>query len=240
MPPPTRAAVVHWFADYLAGIGYTVPMYDDTGNVSVPTATPTQRGNTGNFPSGGATLYDRPLTEWNTGEFEAGWFAVANDEFRIGAWEGAGREWGRTHAAWTNENGFADISASVSVRAVSTTSSGAYIAIRQDPFAGEYNFCMLSNGRTWATFDSADSNGEWSQVVLLADQVRQGSNPPDQWNRLTIIARGDQLWFLVNDVVQGTLRHGGRSSGAVAIQVTNWAADDAEWAFRDLIIQEAR
>lgn len=205
-----------------------------------PTATTGQTSTSGDVPSPGATLYDRSLTEWMTGEFEAGWFEVVGGEFHIGAWEGTGREWGRTHAAWTNEAGYVDIGASVSMRAVNADSSGGCIAVRQDPNAGEYNFCMLSNGRTWATYDAIDANGEWHQEVLLPDQQRAGSNAPDAWNRLTIVARGDQLWFLVNNVLQGTVRHGGRSAGAVAIQVTNWAADSAEWAFRDLIIQEVR
>lgn len=233
------------FADYLSSVGYEVPGYDLIGNSTPPASTPTPtRPPTGSGPSGvpseGEVLYNRSLTEWNTGEFEAGWFAVVGSEFRIGAWEGAGREWGRTHAAWTNETGFSDISASVSVRAIAAESSGGCIAVRQDASAGEYNFCMLSNGRTWATYDAVNANGEWYQEVLLTDEVRQGSKAPDQWNRLRIVARGDQLWFIVNDVVQGSVRHGGRSAGAVAIQVTNWSADDAEWAFDNLIITAVR
>jgi len=228
------------FADYLANLGY-LRQWGPTGSTGAsPSPTPRPRSTTTPSTSttqrnSGAVLYDRPLTEWTTGEFELGWFAVEGDSFHIGVYGGDGH----TMASWTERTDFSNISASVEVRSVTNEPSAVgCVAIRHDVDQGEYQFCILGDGRTWATYDYADANGEWQSEVILESKERDGTRPSSQWNTIELAAYDNQLWFLVNGVELGTVQHNARSSGAVAIQVTNWDTIDAEFEFRNLIIRE--
>ncbi len=73
------------------------------------------------------------------------------------------------------------------------------------------------------------------------ENYRSGSRQPTQWNTLKIIAKGNQLWFVVNNTVLGSVTHDARSVGAVAVAVMNWDAErEAEFEFRNLRISDVR
>jgi hypothetical protein len=97
--------------------------------------------------------------------------------------------------------------------------------------------CVLSDGRTWATYDYADADGEWHSEVLLDARHRAGTKPASQWNTLTIIARGNQLWYYANGTLLGATTHNARTVGAVDVHVTNWDAENAEWEFKHLVVR---
>jgi hypothetical protein len=185
-------------------------------------------------PPDGEILYDRPLTEWFEEDTEEGWFAVEGGTFHIGMYQGNGR----TREAWTASDDFADISASVNVRQVTNdTNSGGCLAVRQHVDEGEYQLCILNNGLSWATYDFVDSAGAWHSEDILAASERGGTNASTSWNELKIVARGTELWFLINGHLLGSTTHEGRSTGHIAIQITNWGADTVEWEFNDLVVR---
>ncbi len=142
--------------------------------------------------------------------------------------------------AWTNRSDFADISASVQVRQVSGDDNAAgCLAIRHDVEQGDYSFCILGNGETKVTYSYVDANGNWQDEVLLAPEPRANTRPEELWNTLEIRARGNQFWCLMNGTVVASGTHDGRSSGDVAIIVTNRDSDQfAEFEFRELIVRE--
>lgn len=200
---------------------------------AVPTSTPASS----DIPAEGSILYDRPLNEWRAEDYAFGWMAPSATSLHIGVYGGNGEH---VIEAWTSRNDFADISASVDVREVSQGSAAAgCISVRHDVSAGDYSFCILGNGRTWATYNYADAAGEWHTEVLLADALRSGARPPGEWNTLRIVAKGDHLWFIANGVVHGSVQHSARGSGAVAVSVTTWDIDqDAEFEFKNLIVRD--
>lgn len=204
-----------------------------SGHPPAPTTTPSQP-QSGGLPSEGAILYDRPLTEWLKENTEEGWFAVEGDTFHIGMYLGDGR----TKETWTANDDFSDISASVNIRQVSMdTNSAGCLAVRQHVDEGEYQLCILSNGLTWATYDYVDGSGAWHSEEILPAAERDGVNPSTAWNELRIVARGNQLWFVVNGTLLDSATHNGRSAGHVAIQVTNWGVDTVEWEFSELVVR---
>lgn len=232
------------FGSYLADqddVDIWLP-YEQIGKASTPTATPTTAPQptatpvpaTGGIPADGAILYDRPLSEWYSDESDLGWRKATATSLHIGVYGGNGH----TGAAWTQESDFSDISASVDVREVTTgTESIGCISVRHDVASGEYQLCLLSDGRSWATFDFADDNGEWQTEVLLDAQQRGGAHPASQWNTLKIIVKGSRLWYLINDTLIGTATHEARSAGDVDLHVTNWDANTGEWEFKNLVIR---
>jgi hypothetical protein len=186
------------------------------------------------MPNEGDLLYSRPLSEWNSDDWDVGWREATESSLHIGVYGGDGH----TVAAWTGRTDFADISASVDVREVTNgTESIGCLAVRHDVALGEYMLCVLSDGRTWATYDYSDANGAWHSQVLLDVSHRAGTNPASEWSTLKISIRGNEIWYLANGTLLGTATHDARSVGAVDIHVTNWDATTAEWEFKRLVVR---
>jgi hypothetical protein len=96
-----------------------------------------------------------------------------------------------------------------------------------------YLFCMHGNGTSEAAFQRAD--GEMD--VLLPRASRDAGSDPNQWTTLSIIARGDDFWFLINDQLVGTAHHSRTSEGAVGVSVEVESDDVTQFEFRDFVIR---
>ncbi|RIK45392.1 MAG: hypothetical protein DCC58_06580 [Chloroflexi bacterium] len=227
------------FGGYLARSDFMVYIQPPrTGTAPVATPSPTAASTVlpGSIPGEGPVLYDRPLSEWRAEYQQYGWMAPSATSLHIGVYGGLGMH---IIEAWTNQSDFSDISASVDVREVSQGSAAAgCVSVRHDVSTGDYSFCILGNGRTWAAYNYVDESGEWHTEVLLTDATRSGIRPPSQWNTLKIVAKGNQLWFIANGVVHGSVQHTARWEGAVAVSVTTWdESQDAEFEFKNLIVR---
>ncbi len=205
-----------------------------------PTATPRPSTAGQGVPSEGNVLYNVPLSEWRSEEHYSGngWTAATSNSLNIGVY-GVGEQ--RTVGVWTDRDGLGDISASVEVRALNPgNESSACISVRHSVDFGDYSLCITGDGQTRATYDYADSQGNWHSETLLRTALRSEARAANQWNALKVYARGDELWFVVNDRVVGTVQHGARSSGSVALYVTNWDAETTAFDFKNLIVRVVR
>jgi hypothetical protein len=102
-----------------------------------------------------------------------------------------------------------------------------------DPNEPYYFFCMHGDGTSEAAFQRAD--GEMD--VLLPRASRDAGSDPNQWITLSIIARGDDFWFLINDQLVGTANHSGTSEGAVGVGVEVESDDVTQFEFRNFVIR---
>jgi hypothetical protein len=202
-----------------------------------PASTPTPHPANSGIPADGEILYNHPLSEWNAESYDIGWTEPSSTSLHIGVYGSDGEH---VIEAWTDRNDFADISASVDVREISDHAAAAgCISIRHDVAAGDYSYCILGNGRSWATHNYVDANGEWQTEVLLDDQVREGMRESTEWNTLKVVAKGNRLWFILYDTVHATVTHDARTAGDVAVAVTNWDVDqDAEFEFKNLVVRD--
>jgi hypothetical protein len=110
------------------------------------------------------------------------------------------------------------ISAAADVRIVppapQTRAIIACVAVRHYPGAQAsslgvlYELCLDSNGYFSAWEE--DFRGTGNRYRLLMEHTRlENRNASADWHRLKIIAKGDTLWFVVNDQLLGTATHNG-------------------------------
>ncbi|MEZ4570188.1 MAG: hypothetical protein R2849_07650 [Thermomicrobiales bacterium] len=114
--------------------------------------------------------------------------------------------------------------------------SSACLVTRLDPVSLSYNYemCLTNDGNTDARYEQV--NPDDSQVLLPFEQ-RPGSTDANEWTRLSIIHRGQALWFLINDELVGTASHTGPPGGFVGIYVDNLDfLGPVEWEFTNLTV----
>ncbi|RIK42077.1 MAG: hypothetical protein DCC58_11590 [Chloroflexi bacterium] len=128
-----------------------------------------------------------------------------------------------------------NLSASIKVRFVSGESeyAEACLMVRlPEALTDDYAFCLNAVGETLALHE--DNSGELSVLDTLLDYaVRAGTNPTDDWNELQIYAMDDHLWFVINGVLAGDVRHTSIStSGTVGFYTINFdtVPVEVEWA----------
>lgn len=223
------------FGDFLAAAGYldTLEARLNPEQSQSPSPTPVAES----VPNEGAILYDRPLSEWRSEQRPNGWTEATSTSLIIGVHAADQEEVVET---WTDRQDFGDISASVDVREVSNGAAAVgCLSVRHTASVGDYSFCILGNGQTWAGHYFIDTNGSFQVETLLEVASRPGTT--SAWNTLSIVADGNQLTFMVNDTVHGTVTHDARTTGGVALAVVNQdAGQDAEFEFRNLVVREAR
>lgn len=186
-------------------------------------------------PQEAGIQYDRALNQWRNDEFSQGWIRPATSTLLIGVY---GNSEGQTMQGWTAIDNWTDISVSADLRATTTgLDAVGCVALRHDTNQGEYQLCMSATGETSASYNFYSSSQGWQIVELLPPEERAETQPPQSWNTLKIIAKGDQFWFYANGKLLGFAEHDGRNAGSAAIQVTNWDSSDAEFEFRNLVVR---
>jgi hypothetical protein len=226
------------FGDYLNASGY-LELYKDRlqSGQSTPTAVPPQPTQN-NVPVDGSILYDRPLSEWSSEQWQNGWAEATSTSLHIGVFATDERH---IIESWTDSQDFANISASVEVREVSNgTAAMACLSVRHDISSGDYSFCIHGDGSTRAIYNYVDANGVW-QVEELLGYASRGGTGVAAGDTLEIVADGNLLTFKVNGMVHGTVTHNARTIGGVALAVRSVdAVQDAEFEFRNLVVRDAR
>ncbi len=209
----------------------------------VPTTPPTQSQpaqptrTSLNVPAEGRVLYNRPLSGWRseTSFTGSGWTQATSDSLNIGVW-GVGTQ--RTAGAYTSEDDFSDISATVSVRLLTPgVDAKACLSVRHSADLGDYSFCVTEDGRTVVSYDYSDGQGVWRNQVLLPEGPLILKSV-QEWNELKVIARGPWMWLLVNGSEIAIVQHDARSTGSVALYVVNWDDDDAIFDFQGLVVRD--
>lgn len=189
----------------------------------------------------GDVIYDRPLTQWPTGENDAGWSIVTDGALELGVWAGADRHW---NGSWTSDDSFADVAASVSVRTSRTdVNAAACLVSRHTAFPDRglqwvgYEICLGTDGSAWAVYKYFRTNGDWEEQTLIDSSVVPQSFDVTRWNTLAVISHENQFWLYVNDVMIGSGPHSGLASGSVGLYVVDLGDAGTDFLFRDLTVK---
>lgn len=232
------------FGAFLASVGFMPigadrdidpPPATTQSEAPTPTDTPTRSAST--QPLTGTILYDRPLTEWMSGDQGVGWFATTDDGLEIGVYADQGD---MTLPAWTSRSDFADVSVSVEIRRTGApAASDGCLATRFDVASGYYRLCMSgATGFVWADIKQLGDDGIWRTSYLMSLRPPPGSTKPTDWTTLQIITRDDQFWFMVNGTTLWTVEHTGREAGSAAVLVANSdARNEGVFEFRNLVVR---
>ena len=96
-----------------------------------------------------------------------------------------------------------------------------------------YFFCLHGDGTTEAGFQHTDGEVD----VLLPREPREAGSDPSQWTTLSMVALGDDFWFLINDQLVGTVHHSGTTDGAVGVSVEDESDEGAQFEFTNFVVR---
>ena len=103
----------------------------------------------------------------------------------------------------------------------------------------DYALCLDADGNSYAVYEGFDVHDNYFAESLLDPAQRDGTNAMSDWNTLKMIVLGNELWFIVNDTVLGTLTYAdGAPAGAAGFYTYNDDDPTAEFEFRNLLIKE--
>ena len=210
----------------------------------------------GDVPAEGATIYESDLTDWPQETTDLGQSFVQGGTYHIrNDSNGYDYLWYLTADAG-GPGSFGDASFSVDLRMVSDSNEGYGCLLAHtvsDPGSGnlteDYSFCAdgyqsAENGG-YGTVSVAHETFDPASINYLLDFTTPVSlHTKNEWNTLTLVIRGHQIWFLVNGtpVVSVNAPHGGVNasgplSGDVGVLVFNADDQPAEFEFRNLIVK---
>jgi hypothetical protein len=203
-----------------------------------PTPTPDPTPETDDVPVAGEVLYESDMTDWAG---EPDWSFVQDGTLRMRlrcvqnpTLSGCGM---------VRDIVFADARWDVDLRLVTEPSPEARGCLRvRDEFEFEppmpmrqsfYFFCMYGDGTTEAGFQRDRRDVD----VLVPLKSNETEFDVSQWNTLSIIARGDDFWFLVNDRLVGVANHSGTTEGGLGVSINTDGDDMVEYEFTNLVVR---
>ncbi|CAN5583441.1 hypothetical protein BH23CHL2_BH23CHL2_23460 [soil metagenome] len=187
------------------------------------------------LPEPGDLIYGSDLTDWPTGAYEDGLTYVDDGVYGMHAFADSVllRYLDPGNAPFT------DFWVDLEVRLVSEPDPESYACLmaRLDPLALEYSydFCLGADGTTFAFYDQY--NPDYTETLLPLERRARPAHPND-WVLLSIVARGEALWFLVDDQLVGSTTFTGPAGGTIGFYVLNPGATSVEFEFRDLYVWE--
>jgi hypothetical protein len=195
-------------------------------------------------PVGGELLYASSLADWQPFSTAVGSGFVVDDTYHLRNTSAEGAYlWYRTDASLgVGEFGDADIAVDVRLVTGGPNAYGCVLA-RATPeseapaLTRAYSLCLDGFGALSVLFETWAADGSYAHVWLVEYVGSPDTRAPGEWNRLQIVARGQQFWFLVNGDLIGVAAHAGPISGSAGILVSNYEASAAEFAFQDLEIR---
>jgi hypothetical protein len=159
-------------------------------------------------------------------------------------------------SAATYRDDYADLSASIDVRAVSADpSASGCLMVRADPeidpvLSGDpdaasegdryaFNLCLSEEYGVYAWWwDETRPDGYTVDFVWFDDpRVWEAMRPLEEWNRLKIIAEGETIWMFLNGDYVGATRYTGPAEGTVGFRIDVERETHATFAFRNLEIR---
>ena len=138
----------------------------------------------------------------------------------------------------TGSNPYTNFRVDLDVRLVSDQNifSDACLASRLESvsLSANYRLCLTNDGYTYGGYEQF--NPEKLEELLPYAQ-RAGSTNANEWTRLSIIHRGEAIWFLINDELVGAASHTGPPGGYVGFYVANLDfLSPVEWEFTNLTV----
>lgn len=186
-------------------------------------------------PDVGELLLANDLTGFITQENELGYGFATEDGYHV-VLDGdtSGREyWDLSYAG----EQFTNIIVSIDVRFVGGgPSSFACLAARTAPTGWDnaYVLCITGFNETFADYKWVDEEGLYYYEALTSFGVREATRQVGEWNTLTIVTRGQDLGFFINDELIDIVPHPAIEVGGVAFLAGNWDENPPEWAFTNL------
>ena len=191
-------------------------------------------------PTLGAVLLETDFSSWPIDEFDSGVLSFGDDGFYHVLVDQGGGSFVSAHSV--DHDPYTDFAVSVDTRIVSgdATAQGCVLA-RLDMVNQEFDYalCISADGEVEVLYEEFDPQGNYSSEPLLPGGT-VSVPPPVDWTTLTIIARGEEFWFLIDGNVIHTARHTGPPEGAVGVIVNHFAEAPqapAEFVFTNLIVQ---
>jgi hypothetical protein len=216
------------------------PQYDPIPDlVQVAQATLAKLGFSG-VPGFGEVVFETDFSNWPTQEFDFGSLAYGDDGlYHVIVTDGGGSY---VSAYSIDHEPFTDVAVSVDLRMVAgdpSTTGCVMTRIDQVSQLYDYALCIDGNGNIEVLYEAWDSEGNYtSEAILPAGQVAVA--PPTEWLTLTIVARGEEFWFLANGELVGTATHTGPPGGSAGVIVNHFIdppETPAEFTFTNLVVQ---
>ncbi|MGH2507190.1 MAG: family 16 glycoside hydrolase [Ktedonobacteraceae bacterium] len=143
---------------------------------------------------------------------------------------------------------FADFRVDVDVAlAKGDTSNGYGIYIRasstqDDPLGLYYRFEVYGDGSFWIYKGTADANGNSVSTAIKQSAPNNAVYTNGNLNHLTVIAKGSQLSFIINNTTVSTFSDTSYNSGAIALFVSNVkdSTTNAQATFENLAVFPAQ
>ncbi len=211
------------------GMHYHTWRYDeDDGNGGEPPEPPT------GYPDEGITFYQTDFNDWPSEVFEEGTSFPANGGYHIRV-----TEQDSFIPQLASDVDVKDFSASVTIQSISGISfSQGCLAYRvAEEFTKNYAFCLAGNGEATAFYEQEDGNGGTEVTPLIAPQLVVSPEAVLGGVSLKVIAKGNEMWFFVDDVNIGVASHEGPDFGSVGVYVHNINGGTAEFKFLDLVLR---
>jgi hypothetical protein len=97
-----------------------------------------------------------------------------------------------------------------------------------------YTFCIHADGWLEAGYEYFDAAGEYQFEAMIQGGFSDHIRAVTGWNTLKIVARGHQIWFVVNGQLFGTGFHAGQLTGKPAFYAVSLNGAPVEWAFTNV------
>ncbi|MEZ4523740.1 MAG: hypothetical protein R3A46_19210 [Thermomicrobiales bacterium] len=175
-------------------------------------------------PTLGDVLLQTDFSNWVNDELDSGSLFYGEDGYyHIIVTQGNGSF---VSAYSTGHDPFTDAAVSVDMQMLSVDPAvQGCVLTRVDQLNQQYDYslCVDGAGNVEALYEEFDSDGNYSNEPLIVNGTVTVP-PPSNWTNLAIVARGEELWFLVNGEIVGSVRHTGPPGGAVGVLV-NYRAE---------------
>lgn len=204
-------------------------------------------------PHIGLKLYDSSYenwTEWPIGDFNA------NDVRWLGNPIGSAQRFETSYivtilahtAGWTATGGnlpqYGDVSVATDVRLVNANPTDRACLLTHLSVVGTtaelYAFCLVGDGGLIAFHYRYAAGAETSDWLLPPGMVHS-TIPVTDFSRLEIRTRGNELWFVANDILYLSTRHDGPVQGYIAVGAQRFTAFDVPVSaqFKGLVVRVA-
>ncbi len=226
---------------FIAGGGAQYDPLPDA--ITAAQATLARLGYQAGGPIIGDVLLETDFSNWIEDEFDSGVIFYGDDDlYHVVVEQGDGAF---ISAYSTDHEPFTDFAVSVDMLMVSgAPAAQGCVQARVDSISQQYDYtlCVDGNGNVEALYEEFGADGSYNPVPLVPGGLVTVA-PPFDWTTLTIAARGQEFWFLINGELIDSVTHTGPPGGAVGVLVNNYGTNDdapAEFVFTNLVVQEVQ
>lgn len=188
----------------------------------------------------GEVVFETDFSNWIENELDSGQLYFGDDGFyHVYVDQGGGQF---ISAYSTDHEPFTDFAVSVDMLMISgAPAAEGCVQARVDSISQTYDYtlCIDGAGNVEALYEEFGSDGSYNPTPLIPGGTVTVA-PPTEWTTLSIVARGEEFWFLINGQLIDSVSHTGPPGGAVGVLVNNYGAEGdppAEFVFTNLVVQ---